>query len=299
MDFFNLLKLIKSPLADNWKHFATRYCDGRQITQHLKNGNKKKIWLTSGASNLEELAAKTKNLILRRLKKDVLDMPEKIITPMYYDLTESQWTEYNNLWEEYLIKRKELKKRGKVNKELTELIMLRKFVAMQAIPKTITLAEEAIEQGRKVIIFTNFTEELEVLQEHFDKICVIHNGAMSIKDKQKSVDRFQETAKIKVFIGNEKSAGVGITLTEATVVIFNSYDWVTGNNEQAEDRSYRIGQKNDVNIYYQLFIDTISIRMWETLKFKKSIINTILSEKSDDFDETEWLMEKLILDEES
>jgi SWI/SNF-related matrix-associated actin-dependent regulator 1 of chromatin subfamily A len=68
MDYFNLLKIIKSPIAQNWKHYAVRYCEGKQFFRVLKNGQKKQIWLTDGASNLEELASKTKNIFLRRLK---------------------------------------------------------------------------------------------------------------------------------------------------------------------------------------------------------------------------------------
>ena len=62
-------------------------------------------------------------------------------------------------------------------------------------------------------------------------------------------------------------------------MVFNSFSWVTGDNEQAEDRAFRIGQKNDVNVYYQLFDNTISTRMWETLKNKKDIISTIIGDK--------------------
>ncbi len=280
MDFFNLLKIIKSPLADNWMFFAKRYCDAKKMFRTLKNGSKKQIWLTDGASNLDELSVKTKNLIIRRLKTDVLDMPDKVITPVYHQLDKNGWVEYERLWDDYLEKRKaEGKRTGNLQKDLVELILLRKFIALQAIPKTIELAENALELGRKVIIFTNFTDELNELAEHFGKTCVTHNGPMSEKEKQKSVDSFQNKSSVRVFIGNIKSAGVGITLTEATVAIFNSFDWVPGNNEQAEDRSYRIGQKNDVNIYYQLFEDTISTKMWEILRNKKDVISTIMGDK--------------------
>ena len=296
MDFFNLLKIIKSPIAENWKHFAVRYCDGRQFIRTLKNGQRKQIWLTDGASNLEELAAKTKNIILRRLKTDTLDMPDKVVTPMYHKLDLNGWKMYDLLWDEYMAKRKaEGKKSIESQKDLVELILLRKFIAMQAIPSTIEMVENAIEMGRKVIVFTSFTEELEVLADHFGKVAVKHNGPMTTKAKQKSVDDFQNNPKVKVFVGNIKSAGVGITLTEATVVIFNSFDWVTGNNEQAEDRSYRIGQKNDVNVYYQLFMDTISVRMWETLKNKKDIIDTIMGDnKLSDEEITINLMDEIM-----
>jgi SNF2 family DNA or RNA helicase len=296
MDFFNLLKIIKSPIAQNWKHYAVRYCDGKQFFKTLKNGQKRQIWITDGASNLDELASKTKNIILRRLKTEVLDMPDKVISPTYHRLSTKEWLQYEQLWDDYLQKRvSEGKRNGNLQKDLVELILLRQFIAAVAIPHTIEMVENAIEMGRKVIIFTSFTEELQILQNHFGKLAVAHNGPMTSNQKQKSVDAFQNNPKVKVFIGNIKSAGVAITLTEATVVVFNSFDWVTGNNEQAEDRAYRIGQKNDVNVYYQLFDDTISIRMWETLKQKKQIINTILGvENLNKDDETDFLIQKII-----
>lgn len=296
MDFFNLLKIIKSPIAENWKHYAVRYCDGKQFFRTLKNGQKKQIWLTDGASNLEELASKTKNIVLRRLKTEVLDMPDKVVTPMYQQLDKKGWSEYNKLWDEYVTKRiLEDKKTNEEQKSLVELILLRKFIAAQAIPYTIEMVENAIEMGRKVIIFTSFTEELEILQHHFGKLAVKHNGPMTSLQKQKSVDAFQQNPKVKVFIGNIKSAGVGITLTEGTVVIFNSFDWVPGNNEQAEDRAFRIGQLNDVNVYYQLFDNTISMRMWEMLNNKKDVISTIMGENTLSEDEiTTLLVEQLI-----
>jgi SNF2 family DNA or RNA helicase len=100
---------------------------------------------------------------------------------------------------------------------------------------------------------------------------------MSSKAKQESIDKFQNNKKTKVFIGNITSAGVGITLTEATVVIFNSFSWVPGDNEQAEDRSYRIGQKNNVSVYYQLFRGTISLMMWYSVMSKQKNIDEILT----------------------
>ena len=297
MDFFNLLKIIKSPIAENWKHYAVRYCEGRQFFRTLKNGQRKQIWLTDGASNLEELANKTKNILLRRLKTDAIDMPDKIVTPMYHQLDKNGWKMYDKLWDDYVeMKKKQGKRTMESQKDLVELILLRQFIAQQAIPYTIEMAENAIEMGRKVIIFTSFSDELETIANHFGKIAVKHNGSMSNIKKQHSVDQFQNNDKVKVFVGNIKSAGVGITLTEATVVIFNSFDWVPGNNEQAEDRAYRIGQNNDVNVYYQLFEDSISTRMWEMLRNKKDIISIIMGEKTITEDEITALLAEQLID---
>jgi SWI/SNF-related matrix-associated actin-dependent regulator 1 of chromatin subfamily A len=297
MDFFNLLKIIKAPIAKNWVYFTTRYCEGRKFFRTLKNGLKKQIWLTDGASNLDELASKTKNLMLRRLKTDVLDMPDKVVTPFYHQLDKKGWARYDQLWDDYLEKRKEEKKRGPIQRDLVELILLRKFIALEAISETIEMVENAIESGRKCIIFTSFTEELNELANHFGKLCVIHNGPMTTKAKQISVDSFQNNPNIKVFIGNVRSAGVGITLTEGTYVVFNSFDWVSGINEQAEDRAFRIGQTKDVNIVYQLFEDTISTRMWETVRNKKDIIATIMGDNKLSDEEMIALMTEQLMNE--
>lgn len=284
-DLYNLLKIIGHPLADNWQFYVKRYCDAKNFKKRLKNGKIKNIWLVDGNSNLGELSIRIKNKVLRRMKEEVLDMPDKTIIPVFTQLSSKEWVEYDNLWEEYLIKRKEQKKRGSPQRDLVELILLRQFIAMKAMPNTIELVDNAIEEDKKVIIFTTFNDELLDLQEHYGNKCVVHNGSMSSNDKQHSVDEFQNNPNKKVFIGNIMSAGVGITLTAADTVVFNSFDWVPGNNEQAEDRSYRIGQKNNVSVYYQLFDDTISTRMWYTLKHKKNVINQIIGKNDDNIDE--------------
>ena len=236
MDFYNLLSLIKSPIVKDWKHYVTRYCEGKQIKTKSKGGKVKKIWLTDGASNLDELSIKTRNILLRRLTHEFSDMPEKTITPLYFDMDKNQQAEYESLWDDYIEERKRLKKKGKVEKELVELSLLRRYIAKETIPKTIELVNEIIAEGNKVVIFTCFTDELQTLAEHYGKNCVTHYGEMSNTEKQQSVDRFQAEGGPMVFIGNIISAGVAITLTRANYMVFNSFDWVPGNIEQCEFR---------------------------------------------------------------
>ena len=306
MDYFNLLSIINSPIADNWDFYARRYCDAKQGWRTLPGGRKGKFLITTGNSNLEELAMKTKNILLRRKKVEVLDMPDKTIIPVYNEFDKQGWADYESLWEEYLIERKKKRKSGNVERDLVELILLRKFVAMQAIDNTVETAINAIEQGQKVIIFTNFTDELEEIKSRLkahksfkaEKYkCVTHNGKMNNSEKQKSVDSFQGSAKTVAFVGNIISAGVGITLTEGNIVIFNSFDWVPGNNEQCEDRAFRIGQENNVTVYYQLFKDSISERMWSVLQTKQKIIDTVLGENDYNEAEVTEIMMDLMLEE--
>jgi len=271
MDYYNLLSIIDSPVANNWVHYAKTYCDGMRF----KKGGKY-VWVTKGASNLVELSTKTRRTILRRKKEDVLDLPEKLITPVYLEL--QNVSGYENVWNEYLNKRKLDGKKGNPAKDLVEATLLRTFIAMETVPYTIEKTEEALELNKKVIIFCNFNAEMDEFVRYFGNKAVCVRGGMTDKQKQHSVDRFQEDDSCMVFIGQIKAAGVGLTLTKAEIVIMNSLDWVPGNHEQAEDRAYRIGQKETVNIYYMLIDETIDTIIWDILNEKKKVIGTIMGE---------------------
>jgi len=271
MDYYNLLSIIDSPVANNWVHYAKTYCDGMRF----KKGGKY-VWVTKGATNLVELSTKTRRTILRRKKEDVLDLPEKLITPVYLEL--QNVSGYENVWNEYLNKRKLDGKKGNPAKDLVEATLLRTFIAMETVPYTIEKTEEALELNKKVIIFCNFNAEMDEFVRYFGNKAVCVRGGMTDKQKQHSVDRFQEDDSCMVFIGQIKAAGVGLTLTKAEIVIMNSLDWVPGNHEQAEDRAYRIGQKETVNIYYMLIDETIDTIIWDILNEKKKVIGTIMGE---------------------
>ena len=75
INYYNLLNLIQSPVASNWMAYVRRYCNGFQF-----KAGKRKIWNVSGASNLDELRERTQRQVLRRLKENILDLPEKIIS---------------------------------------------------------------------------------------------------------------------------------------------------------------------------------------------------------------------------
>jgi SWI/SNF-related matrix-associated actin-dependent regulator of chromatin subfamily A-like protein 1 len=271
MDYYNLLSIIDSPVANNWVHYAKTYCEGMRF----KKGGKY-VWVTKGASNLGELSTKTKRTILRRKKEDVLDLPEKLITPVYLELQNVDG--YKSVWENYMTKRKLEGKKGNPAKDIVEMTLLRSFIAMETVPYSIEKTEEALELNKKVIIFCNFNDEMDYFLRHFGNKAVSVRGGMTDKQKQMSVDRFQEDDSCMVFVGQIKAAGVGLTLTKAEIVIMNSLDWVPGNHEQAEDRAYRIGQKETVNIYYMLIDDTIDTLVWYILNEKKKVIGTIMGE---------------------
>ena len=177
--------------------------------------------------------------------------------------------------------------------QFSKLMKVRQIIADEKVKNTIELAENILEQGKKVIIFTNFTNSLNKITEHFKKKAVKLDGSSTKPSRQKAVDDFQEKDKIQVFVGNTKAAGVGITLTAGEAVIFNDISFVPGDMEQAEDRAYRYGQKNSVSVYYPLFENTIESVIYDMVNFKKQNIQTVMGDNLDTGDFVEVLMNKI------
>ena len=272
MNYYNLLNLIESPVAQNWKAYAIRYCQGYQFS-----AGKRKVWNVSGASNLEELRDRTSKQILRRLKEEVLDLPDKIITPVYLKLKSK---EYENLMGEYYDwYDKNPDESTSLTVQFSKLMKVRKVIANEKVKQTIEFTENILEQGKKVIIFTNFTDTLQTIYQHFGKQAVYLDGSCSNAVRQQAVDQFQNNEKITVFVGNLKAAGVGLTLTSAEVVIMNDLSFVPAEHAQAEDRAYRYGQKSNVLVYYPLFENSIEGAIYDILNKKKQIIRTVMGDQ--------------------
>jgi SNF2 family DNA or RNA helicase len=272
MDYFNLLHLIESPVARNWMAYAIRYCSGYQF-----NAGGRKIWNVTGASNLEELRDRTSGTILRRLKEDVLDLPDKIITPVYLRLKSKAYEEVMGEYYDWYDKNPD--ESSSLTVQFSKLMKVRKVIANEKVKQTIEFAENIIEQGKKVIIFTNFTDTLQSIYQHFGKKAVYLDGSCSNSVRQQAVDQFQNDEKINVFVGNLKAAGVGLTLTAAEVVIMNDLSFVPAEHAQAEDRAYRYGQKSNVLVYYPLFDNTIEGAIYDILNKKKEIIRTVMGDE--------------------
>jgi SWI/SNF-related matrix-associated actin-dependent regulator 1 of chromatin subfamily A len=286
IDYYNLLSLVDSPVAKNWMAYVIRYCSGYQFRV-----GPRKVWNVMGASNLEELRDRTSNLTLRRLKEDVLDLPDKIITPIYLRLKSKEYEEVMGEYYNWYEKNPEESKSLTV--QFTKLTKVRQIIADEKITQTIELAENIIEQDKKVIIFCNFTNSLNKILEHFGKTAVKLDGSMSKTERQFSVDQFQENEKIKVFVGNIKAAGVGITLTSAEAVIMNDLSFLPSDHSQAEDRAYRYGQKSNVLVYYPIFENTIEGIIYDILNKKKQVISTVLGDNNNSADYVEEILQRI------
>jgi SNF2 family DNA or RNA helicase len=306
-NLYNLLKLINVPITNDWEYYMTRFCGAKVFfkknernaytTLFLQSVNKsswydltydeiqklneylkkhcKKLCIPSEDTNMEELKEIIKPYYLRRLKSELPNMVEKRIKYLHYEMTREEKNSYDKLWDEYLALQSDKEKTEK-SKQIIESSLMRQWLADKMIPKTISLARKCIELNHKVIIFCAYDNEIKKLRDEFGDICVYHNGKINAKKKDKAVEKFQTDDNVKVFIGNIFSAGVGLTLTAATVAIFNNFSFVPSDNAQAEDRIHRLNQTKPCTVYYQSFNGTYFDKMLEIVHGKEEVIDKII-----------------------
>jgi hypothetical protein len=270
INYYNLLKIVNSPVALNWQHYVKRYCKGFRFKAHGRT-----IWNTSGHSNLDELRERTKNIVLRRLKTEIPGLPEKTISPIFLEL---QSTFYNEELEEFMRIAEDERKKESIAITINRLVKVRQIIANEKIPYTCELIDKCLELNKKVIVFTNFTLPLDMLHEKYPRNSVIYDGRMSPSKRDVAIDKFQNDPKIKILIGNIIAAGIGINLTAAEVVIMNDLSFVPSHHSQAEDRACRHGQQNNVLIYYPIFENTIEQIIYNILMRKKDVIDQVMGD---------------------
>ena len=152
----------------------------------------------------------------------------------------------------------------------------RTFLANLKVKPTIELVEGAIDQGEKVLVFSAFREPIARLSDHFGEQAVQIHGGVPVAQRQCIVDRFQADDTVRACIANIHVAGVGLNLTAARQVVFNDLDWVPASHWQAEDRAYRIGQTQTVNLTYMIAKDSIDEFVRAILESKASLIDNLI-----------------------
>jgi SNF2 family DNA or RNA helicase len=225
--------------------------------------------------------------MLRRLKKEVLDLPEKTYIDDYVDMLPKQSIVY-----------KEVKAEIKSNIDmisispnpLAEMIRLRQATGYTGIlsseiqcsaklDRMEELVSDSLANDEQVIVFSNWTQITQVAVEKLQYKCKLGTitGNTPDTDRQWIVDEFQD-GNIDVLVATIGAAGTGLTLTAGTVVIFLDHPWSRALYEQAVDRAHRIGQTNNITIYNIMCKDTIDERIWELVKRKGELSDKIVDQ---------------------
>ena len=277
MNLYNILRLIDAEVTWDYRYYVKRYCGGKEM--RLRDG--RTILKPGKATNLNELREKIKNVYIRRLASETGEMVGKTIVRKYYDLDDRQRVEYDRLWQEYQdAQENEGNYDTEQYRQLVEGMIVRQYLAKEMTKHTIELAEDYLDCDEKVVIITCFQDEMDILQKHYGKKCVVYNGKMLPKQKDKAQDEFMNNPKVKVFVGQIEACGVGLSLPVSKTIIFNSYSWSEASNRQAEDRVYRLTQTRDVECIYMLFNDSISQDMFDKVLYKGYVMDALVkSEK--------------------
>jgi len=272
IEFFNALNLVAPEIFKSFWTYAKTYCGAR----HNGYG-----WDFTGATNTEELHnLVTSTCMIRRRKEDVLkELPAKqrIVVPINGLSKEYKRAEANVLaWIKDTIGSAEAAK-AKRAEVLVSIEKLKQLAVKSKFKETVNWIRDYIESDQKLVVFATHKEIIDSLMKEFDGIAVKIDGGCSSAQRDDAVQRFQNDDSIKLFIGNIKAAGVGLTLTAASATCFLELGWTPGDHDQAEDRVHRIGQKSDsIHAYYLIAADSIEEKIAALIDEKRKVLDQVL-----------------------
>jgi SWI/SNF-related matrix-associated actin-dependent regulator of chromatin subfamily A-like protein 1 len=277
--------------------FAKRYCNA-----HKKPAGRRMVWDFGGSSNLDELQEKLRvTCMVRRLKTDVLtELPPKrrqIVEIPANGGTEAVETENRSFSafedeietaqvavelakaegaDAYAAACAKLEQATKV--AFTAISRDRHATAVAKIPHVVDHVRLALEDNDgKIVVMAHHHDVIDGIVEGLAEFGAVKlTGRDELEDRQAAVDRFQKDPTCRVFVGSIMAAGVGITLTAASHVVFAELDWTPGNVSQAEDRCHRIGQVNSVLVQHLVFDGSLDARMVKILVSKQAVADAAL-----------------------
>ena len=243
-----------------------------------------------GYKNMDELQQQLDHIMLRRLKEEVLDLPEKTYIDEYVEMNGKQEQIYKEVTMEI---KANIDQISIAPNPLAELIRMRQATGYTGIlsssikesaklDRMEELVDDAIKNGKKVVIFSNWTQMTDVIMYRLSVKGyepVIITGQTPDVSRQAYINYFQNEDKCKVMIGTIGALGTGVTLTAGTVEIFLDEPWNKALKNQAEDRCHRIGQNSNVTIYTLLTKNTIDERIHELVERKGAISDAIVDGK--------------------
>ena len=285
-DVYSILKWMGEE-AHCFTDFKEHYCvlggySGREIM---------------GYKNLNELRDRLDKVMLRRKKDEVLDLPPKVKSIEYVQMPADQLAIYNEVLTSI---RQNIDKIRLMPNPLVETIRLRQTTGYPGILSTkvtksakldrmAELVKEAVENGDKCIIFSNWTQVINPAYDMLKKLG--YKPALitgEVDDTQAEKARFMTDDTCKVILGTTAAMGTGYTLTAGRTVIFLDSPWTRAEKDQAEDRAHRIGTTGTVSVVTIVCKDTIDEKI-EKIVQGKGLLSDMIVDKMDVTTELELL----------
>ena len=246
---------------------------------------------------LEKLKMLIEPFIMRRTKKEVLtELPDKTISILNNEMQGEQLKIYMsymaNVKKEV---RQEIQANGFEKSQIKILALLMRLRQICCHPslfisnykgessklkQCIQLLKDAILSGHKILLFSGYSSMLEIIEKELKKENIKHfklTGSTKVGDRIKLVEEFNNNDDVKVFLISLKAGGTGLNLIGADMVIHYDPWWNLSAENQATDRTYRIGQKRNVQVYKLITKDSIEERIYELQEKKANLAKTMLS----------------------
>lgn len=279
---------------------------------YLYNKSKFQDLFIYSDNNSENLKKLIKPFILRRTKSEVMkELPEKIEKKFFVELNKDQRKIYSTYVSDLSkkLQEKDVKKdRIVIFSYLTKLrqlcldprIILEDYNKKSSkIETTIELLNDYIENGHKILLFSQFTSVLKNLGNELNKNNISYSyidGQTPAKERLKLVDEFNTSDNNKVFLISLKAGGTGLNLTSADVVIHFDPWWNPSVENQASDRAHRFGQKNAVEVIKLIAKGTIEEKIIKLQENKNELIEEFINGDLSNQNTLRSLSDKEIID---
>ncbi|XP_031707979.1 DNA annealing helicase and endonuclease ZRANB3 isoform X2 [Anarrhichthys ocellatus] len=281
-----------------WTDYAKKYCNA-----HYRYFGSRRQWDCRGASNLDELHRRLSEIMIRRLKAEVLkQLPPKVRQRIPFDLPKEAAKEALASFAEYERLMKGLGSGGgatdnpftQVMGLVTQMYKQTAIAKAGAVKDYIKMMLEA--EQLKFLVFAHHLTMLQACTEAAVEAKAGYiriDGSVPSSERIQLVHKFQSDPETRVAILSIQAAGQGLTFTAASHVVFAELYWNPGHIKQAEDRAHRIGQTASVNVHYLIAKGTFDTVMWAMLNRKETVTGSTLNGrkgylKADEGDRDKW-----------
>ena len=291
---------IENSLSELWSIFDFIMPGYLFSYKKFKNLYETPIVKDGDQNSMEKLKMLIEPFILRRTKHEVLkELPEKTVTILNNEMGEEQ----RNIYLNYLAQAKqEISEQIDFNgfekshmQILAALTRLRQICCHPSLfidgykegssklEQCMEIIQEATNSGHKILLFSGYTSMFDIIEKELDKSNIKYyklTGATKVDERIELVEDFNKNPEIKVFLISLKAGGTGLNLTGADMVIHYDPWWNVSTENQATDRAYRIGQKNNVQVYKLITKNSIEERIYELQNKKSMLIDNVLDTKT-------------------
>ena len=291
---------IENSLAELWSIFdfiMPGYLFGYR---KFKNTYETPIIKGEDEAAMSKLKMLIEPFVLRRNKKEVLkELPEKTVTVLDNEMGEEQ----RNIYLNYLLRAKqEISEQIDLNgyessrmQILAALTRLRQICCHPSLfikdynegssklEQCMEIVQEAVNGGHKILLFSGYTSMFEIIEKELKQSNIKYfklTGSTKVEERMKLVDEFNENPEIQVFLISLKAGGTGLNLTGADMVIHYDPWWNVSTENQATDRAYRIGQRNNVQVYKLRTKNSIEEKIYKLQEKKAKLADEMLDTKT-------------------